>query len=126
MHDDFTDLDHALSYPAPIAQAIAVMLSEIEESGEETTPDETASVIEAVFIYLGRIWVAEYLHALTTDPTLSDHQINQDLASRLAGGRAPLTGHWVGLARRIRDRLSGHQTVVDDLQAIDSRFIQKA
>jgi hypothetical protein len=40
------------------------MVSEIEESGEVTTADETAAAIEATFLWLGRLWVAEYHHSL--------------------------------------------------------------
>ena len=47
------------AFPAPIAVTLEVMVSEIEESGEATTADETAAAIEATFLWLGRLWVAE-------------------------------------------------------------------
>jgi len=95
----FQDLDAVANLPAPISDAISIMLSEIEESGEHTTADETSLAIEAVFIYLGRLWVAEYLHLATRQSDALDDGLNRYLFEAL--GRKLLLGHWVGLSRRI-------------------------
>ena len=56
----FADAATRRSFPAPIAAALDEMVSEIAESGEATTADETALAIEATML-CRRVWVAEYL-----------------------------------------------------------------
>ena len=114
----FAAPDSRQAFPAPIAVTLEVMVSEIEESGEATTADETAAAIEATFLWLGRVWVAEYLHAIERDASWADEGINQDLVERAASSRGVTTGRWVGLARRIRAQLSGYETVVAGLESI--------
>lgn len=104
-------------FPSPIALALDIMVSEFYDSGEITTADETAAAIEATFLWLGRIWVAEYLHAIETDGSLSDKQINQSILALTQSPRGLTTGRWVGMARAIRHRL-GANTVIQDLNAI--------
>ena len=117
----FDDETTRSAFPAPIALTLDVMMFELAESGEETTADETAAAIEATFSHLGRLWVAEYLHAVDQDATLSKEALNRQLFERAASGRATLTGQWVGLARRFRDRLSTRnvETVLTNLKAVD-------
>lgn len=114
----FADPGARLRFPAPIAVALDVMVSEIAESGEVTTADETAAAIEATFLWLGRLWVAEYLHAIERNEQLASEAINQELIERAVSARGVTTGRWVGLARAIRAQLSGHDTVVEGLDAI--------
>lgn len=114
----FSDAEVRRSFPAPIAIALDVMVSEIETSGEVTTADETAAVIEATFLWLGRLWVAEYLHAIDRDASLSSEPINQELIERAGSARGVTTGRWVGLSRFIRGHLEGQSTVVEGLAAI--------
>lgn len=115
----FSDPQARQEFPAPIALALDIMVSEIENSGEVTTADETAAAIQATFSWLGRLWVAEYLHAIESDGKLSKKSINQELIERTRNSRAVLTGHWVGLSRAIRAHLQGYRTVVEGLDAID-------
>ena len=94
---------HAL--PAPIAESIGIMLSEIEENGEHTTADELSHAIEAVLTYLGRLWVAEYIHLGTTaEADKLDENLNRYLFDAL--GRKLLLGHWVGVARRVHQHFT--------------------
>jgi hypothetical protein len=102
----FEDLDAITALPAPIAESIGLMLSEIEESGEHTTADELSHAIEAVFTYLGRLWVAEYLQLATDESGESlDEKLNRFLFEAL--GRKLLLGHWVGVARRVHQHFAG-------------------
>lgn len=98
--------------PAPLADRIDEMLEEIATSGEHTTADETADVIEALMAHLGRLWIAEYLHAGPDDT-----ELNRDLMERM--GKSPLVGQWVGLARRIRHAMAGQKTVTQGLGDLD-------
>ena len=114
----FADRERRQAFPAPVALALELMVSEIEESGEITTADETASVIEAVFTWLGRVWVAEYLACIEASPERADEQANQMLLSLAQARRSPTTGQWVGLARQLRAAMDGYETVVPKLAHI--------
>lgn len=81
--------------PIHLAERIAKLMSQTALSGEYVTANETVAVIETMFGYLGRLWVAEYVHAGAKDAA-----INRDLLN--LSGRRVLTGQWVSLARRIR------------------------
>lgn len=115
----FSDPDTRRSFPAPIAVALDVMVAEIEASGEVTTADETAAAIEATLCWLGRVWVAEYLHATERDPACASSEVNRELLERVASARPMTTGGWVGLGRRIRALLVGSETVVQGLSAVE-------
>jgi hypothetical protein len=115
----FDDDDTRRSFPAPLAVALNVMMSEISESGEHTTADETAGAIEETFLWLGRVWVAEYLHAVDNDEAFFSEHLNRDLMEHASASKPTTTGRWVGLARRIRDHFGGRPTVVADLASID-------
>lgn len=115
----FADSRALGSFPAPIADALATMVFEIEHSGEETTPDETSLAIEATFAWLGRVWVAEYLAAIDDARCRLDESLNRDLFERLLTDRPLLMGQWVGLARRIRAVMAAVPMVVDGLAAVD-------
>lgn len=86
--------------PSILAEKIGQMLSEIEVSGEETTADETVEVIEAIFTHLGRLWVAEYLHAIEQDADFLDEGLARDVFEMFR--RNVTMGRWVGTSRRIR------------------------
>ncbi len=115
----FSDPDARASFPAPLAVTIEVMVSEISVSGEETTADETAGVVEALAAWLGRVWVAEYLLVASVDDAAIDDHLNRDLMEGVASDANVLTGQWIGLSRRIRAHLMGRATVVDGLTEID-------
>lgn len=115
----FADESALARLPAPLAGPLAVLVSEIETSGEATTADETAAAIEALARWLGRLWLAEYLRAVAIDAGRTDEALNRDLVERIGSGRTTLTGHWVGLARRAREALTGWDTVVPGLAAIE-------
>lgn len=89
--------------PIHLAERIAILNSNISRSGEQATAHELVAIIETVCGYLGRLWVAEYVHAGSLDAT-----INRDLLD--LSSRPVLTGHWVSLARRIR-RLFCEQSI---------------
>ena len=114
----FADDKTRRSFPAPIAVVLEQMVSEISESGEATTADETALAIEATLLWLGRLWVAEYLHAIARDAGLADETLNRDLLDLARSSRPATTGRWVGMARRVRARLEGVETVVAGLHAV--------
>ena len=103
-----------LRLPVHLAQRIIELNTEISLRGEHTTANKTVAVIETTFGYLGRLWVAEYVHAGAADTA-----INQDLLH--LSRRPVLTGHWVSLARRIRDLFvrQSMPTVVADLAELD-------
>lgn len=108
------------SFPAPIAETLDEMVSEITESGEATTADETALAIEATLVWLGRVWVAEYLRAIGLDSARVDEALNRDIYELAAAShRPPSAGQWVGMARRARAALHGHATVVAGLAVVD-------
>ena len=82
------DSDEWSRYPAPIASAMAELVSETELHGLETTADETAAAIEALLVHLGRLWVAEYLHAVECEAVGGSDEIQRDLVEGCApGGR---------------------------------------
>ena len=116
----FADASTRRSFPAPIAAALDEMVSEIAESGEATTADETALAIEATMLWLGRVWVAEYLRAIAVDAARADEALNRDIYELAAAPhRPPSAGQWVGMARRARAALHGYATVVTGLAAVD-------
>ncbi len=117
----FDDPSRISAFPAPIASAIELMMFELSESGEETTADETAAAIEATFCHLGRLWVAEYLHAVESDADLANEALNRSLLERTASGRHTLTGHWVGLSRRAWTHFTSREekTVLSSLDLVD-------
>ena len=92
-----------MSFPSPIARAIEILMAEIEESGTETTADETASLIEATLCHLGRLWVAEYLELVGSQEDAISSDLNERIFERLSLGKPVLIGQWVALARVIRD-----------------------
>jgi hypothetical protein len=100
--------------PIHLADRIAVLMSRISLNGEHATANETVAVIEATFGYLGRLWVAEYLHAGATNAA-----INCDLLD--FSSRPVLTGLWVSLARRIRHLFAAQSlgTVAAGLEQFD-------
>ena len=93
----FAEADLRQRFPAPIAVTLEVMVSEIEVSGEVTTADELAAAIEATFLWLGRVWIAEYLHAIERDGSLADERI-QKLVAALCLAFGPRSGK--GSAKR--------------------------
>ena len=117
----FDDAQTVATFPTPIAHAVDELLYELEESGEETTADETAAAIEATFCHLGRLWVAEYLYAVDANADLANEALNRSLLERAASGRHTLTGQWVGLSRRVWTHFKAHgvSTVLKDLAAVD-------
>lgn len=114
----FAEAATVQAWPAPLAGPLLVLLSELRTSGEATTADETSLAIEAFAAWMGRVWVAEYLHALGDDASVSNEALNRDLRERLASGRPTLTGQWVGLWRRCRNTLKGRSTVIRGLDAL--------
>ena len=121
LHDNplFSDAQTRRSFPAPIAVALDVMVAEVEASGEVTTADETAAAIESTLCWLGRLWVAEYLHAVERDPSRGSGAINRELLERVAAPRPLTTGGWMGIARQIRLHLARRETVVQGLSNVD-------
>ena len=115
----FSDPDSVGLLPLPLARPIQIMLSEITLSGEETTADETTACIEAFAAWMGRLWSAEYLRAITLDADRSHPTLNSLMFARLASGKPTLTGQWIGLARGASQALRGWPTVVHGLSAID-------
>jgi hypothetical protein len=75
-----------------------------------------AREIELKLSRLGRIWVAEYVHA-----GVFDENLNRDLFDTLGGKKPLTTGQWIALARRIQQAfLAEHRdTVVEGLKGQD-------
>jgi len=109
------------AFPSPIARALEILMAEIEESGLETTADETATVIEAVFSHLGRLWVAEYLELAGNDAQAVSGELNELVFERFSQGRPVLLGQWIVLSRTIRNHFqaSGAATIMQDLVGVD-------
>jgi len=117
--DLFLDNERIEELPAFLAEKISQMMSEIRQSGEETTAYETIAVIEATFTHLGRLWVAEYLHAIEQDRDFLDEELTRTIFEM---SRSNVTlGRWVGVSRCIRDYFvaQGRKTVVRDLAKAD-------
>lgn len=110
-----------MSFPSPIARAIEILMAEIEESGTETTADETASLIEATLCHLGRLWVAEYLELVGSQEDAISSDLNERIFERLSLGKPVLIGQWVALARVIRDHFERIKagTLVKGLAQVD-------
>ena len=100
--------------PIHLAERITKLNSDISLNGEHTTANEIVAVIEMTLGHLGRLWVAEYIHAAAIDAA-----INRDLLD--LSGRPVLTGQWVSLARRIRQLFAKQSlpTVVAGLEELD-------
>ena len=49
--------------PPILFEILQELVEERENSGVETTPDETSDVIESLFLHLGRIWLFELWNA---------------------------------------------------------------
>lgn len=82
---------------------------------------QSKSIIDAIdtqLSNLGRIWVAEYLHAGGFN-----NRLNRDLFEELSSPKPLSTGRWVAFARRVRqafkDRSMGRKTVVEGLADLD-------
>jgi hypothetical protein len=116
MHHDLLDPDVARRLPTPLARAIQTLAMETAENGVHTTADELSAAIEAFFVAIGRIWVAEYLAIGAPDAA-----INRLLHERLATGRPVLVGQWIGLSRQLRAvfEASDLPTVTRGLRAFD-------
>ena len=84
---DFTDGTAVGALPSILAIPIQVMMSEIDVSGEITTADETALVVEALVAWTGTLWLAEYLRAISLDASRVDELLNRDLFELLLGRR---------------------------------------
>lgn len=100
----FDDDDERGSFPAPIADALDRLVAEISTHGEETTADETAIAIEVTFAHLGRLWIAEYLHAVEGDGSFAHAALNRVLMECASSDRPIATGRWVEIARAVRER----------------------
>lgn len=112
--------DTRATFPQPLAHALDTLVEETRVSGESTTADELAAAIEETFIWLGSLWVAEYLRAVEFGVVAVDDNLHRDLLERVIGSDRPLlTGQWVGIARRARAHLADKKTVVEGLAAVD-------
>lgn len=113
--------DHLDDLPVCLADPLQTLYRELEENGEATTADETASVIEALFSLLGRLWVAEYLEAVAWDTSAVDPEVNRELLLQFSDERPMTLGKWVALARQIRERFVtlNKTTVLAGLAAAD-------
>ncbi|MEN9799070.1 MAG: hypothetical protein RL653_2766 [Pseudomonadota bacterium] len=96
--------------PLPLYRECLAMRVEISTHGEEHSADETARAIEEAVAYVGRLYVAEYLAALSTHPAILDADLNADIFERLTDKKPLLTGAWLGLSRRVRERFVATQT----------------
>jgi len=94
------------SLPPHLAVAIRTLLSEIELSGEETTADETVTVIEVLVSFLGRLWLSFYIHQGAPDV-----EINQFLFQSLR--RDPGVGQWAGISRTIQTFTNARDVQID-------------
>ena len=107
--------------PVCLAEPLQTLYREMEENGEATTADETASVVEALFSLLGRLWVAEYLEAVAGDASVVNPEMNRELLLQFSDDRPMTLGKWVALARQIRERFVtvNKTTVLAGLAAVD-------
>jgi len=117
----FEDTKTRKSFPSPIARAVEILMAEIEESGTETTADETANLIDATLCHLGRLWVAEYLELVGSQEDAISSDLNELIFERLSQGKPVLIGQWVALARMIRGHFEKIEadTVMDGLSQVD-------
>ena len=114
MNSPFKDPAILENLPSPISEAARAMMIEIEVSGEHSTADETALLIENVLTYIGRLWVAEYLNA--------DHYDDNINSRLMTVAKSNMTvGQWVALSRVIQNRFVelGIETVIDGLKGLD-------
>lgn len=102
---EFEDID-IQSLPPHLATAIRTLLSEIELSGEETTADETVTVIEVLVSFLGRLWLSFYIHHGAPNV-----EINQFLFQSLR--RDPGVGQWAGISRTIQTFTNARDVDID-------------
>lgn len=102
--------------PVGIARACQAMLAEIATHGEQASADETALAIEKTIIYFGRLWVAEYLSSIVSNPHRSSTDLNAALTEQLGRDKI-LCGHWLTLARQVRAHFvaTGSSTVIEGL-----------
>ena len=109
------------SLPFPIARAVDILMAEIEESGAETTADETVNLIESTLCHLGRLWVAEYLELASCKEDAVSADLNEQIFERVSQGKPVLIGQWVALGRAIRGYFEKHvyQTVIEGLADVD-------
>ncbi len=102
----FKDKNITNNLPTNIALAVEELLYERQHSGIETTPDETAVLIETVFNHLGRLWIAETLHLSASNAEAFKLASESGILSWIFDllvetTRSPLLGHWVAICRTL-------------------------
>lgn len=112
------------SLPPELFHAIEELEHERTKNGVDSTPDETADVIEVIFLTLGRFYLAELWYATTTGLLNVDNRdvLSLLLDSRDANLQSNLTmGRWVGLSRKIATvfNQAGLHTQLVGLDSVD-------
>ena len=111
-----------LQCPPCLAEKIHELNYERNESGIETTPDETSEVIESLFEHIGRLWMAELWHVIETG-TLTIQDCDGILLAIIDNlqRRSLTTGSWVSFSRQITTIFKQHQlsSFVEGLDTID-------
>ncbi len=90
--------------PPTLYHCIEELETEREDSGVGTTPDETADVIEALFLLIGRLSLAELWHAVSTERmSITDKEVLTSMldAKDIQSNPRLTMGRWVGFSRRI-------------------------
>ena len=92
-------------------------------TGEESSAGGLAHAIEATIVYIGRLWVAEYLAALTCHPGLMAKGLSADIFELLipVKRKGPLGGEWLGIIAQLRSLFLTERipTVIEGLATIE-------
>jgi|GEM_PF-6547539 len=108
--------------PSNLYSVIQILEEERQNNGVETTPDETADLIEVLFLTIGRLSMAELWYATSHDilPIENKSVLSLLLDARDIHLNPRLTmGKWVGLSRKISELFNEHNIPMQ-LQGLDS------
>lgn len=93
--------------PSIVSDDIEELMNERISSGIETTPDETANLIESFYLICTRLWIAEALNIEKNHPHIFQDALGQSLLrfvyDFLLAKRNLTIGFWIFVARQIRE-----------------------
>lgn len=112
MHTVFTNQEILVDLPPSLYHAVTKLQTARIEEGIATTPDETCELIEAFFLHLGRLWLAEFWHALENQQISVQDKNTENLfllsLEKLLNNQLRTIGAWVGLSRQIHGLFVTH------------------
>lgn len=121
MHNFFTHKVKIIDLPPSLYHAVTKLQTARIEEGIETTPDETCELIEAFFLHIGRLWLAEFWYVLETQKASLQDKTTKNIfllsLDKLLNNQLRTIGAWVGISRQIHELFVANDwdTITDGL-----------